>query len=66
VAKTALVKHGPGVWREQRGPILQEDADTVVIELVGHDDAKDGNKPYEIRMPKACVVFDPEVEEPTT
>lgn len=64
MAKTALVKHGPGVWRDQRGQITREDDAYVWLELLGNDDAKDGTKTYEVKFPKACVVVDPEVEAP--
>ena len=65
MGKTALVVHGPSVWREQHGAVTRETEDFVWLNLIGQDDAKDGKKTYEVSMPKLSVIFDPEEDHST-
>jgi hypothetical protein len=55
--KTALVIHGPSVWKDLRGELIYEDALEVVVRIDSRDDA--GIYTYDVRMPRDCVKIEP-------
>lgn len=62
MGKVATVKLGPSAWLTKSGPVTRETDDFIWVNLESKDDAKDGNKIYEVVMPKAMVTVEDAAE----
>lgn len=50
-----IVTFGPSVWIGQKGTIVRDDGEFVVVQIAGEDDARGGKTFYDVRMPAVCV-----------